>query len=93
MASLSGGNARQVKTILFGMAGSRTHARGFQPIPSVTEKCYSFRLFRRTVPEPSLAMPTISDPSVTKCDMKRALVDHSLWATGTSSGARKSLDR
>jgi len=29
------------------MAGSRTQARGFQPIPSVTEKCYSVRLFRR----------------------------------------------
>lgn len=50
------------------MAWSRTHARGFQPIPSVTEKCYPERLFRRTVPEPSLAFPTVSDPSVTECD-------------------------
>jgi uncharacterized repeat protein (TIGR03803 family) len=50
------------------MAGSRTHARGFQPIPSLTEKCYSVRLSRRLVPEPSLPTPTVSDPSVTKCD-------------------------
>jgi hypothetical protein len=55
------------------MAGSRTQARGFQPIPTVTEKCYSVRLFRRTVPEPSLLIPTISDPSVTKCDKTQHL--------------------
>lgn len=77
----------------FGMAGSRTHARGFQPIPSVTEKCYPVSFFAALVPGSSLPIPTVPDPSVTKCDMKRALVDHSLWATGTSSGARKSLDR
>ena len=50
------------------MAGSRTHARGFQPIPSVTEKCYPVRLSAALVPEPSLPIPTVSDPSVTKCD-------------------------
>ena len=63
------------------MAGSRTHARGFQPIPFVTEKHYFVRLFRRTVPEPSLPIPTISDPSVTKCD------------TGTAQVARRCSDR
>ena len=31
-----------------GMAGLRTDARGFQPTPSVTEKCYFVMLFRRT---------------------------------------------
>ena len=41
---------------------------GFQPLPSVTETCYPVRLFRRTVPEPSLPIPVISDPSVSKCD-------------------------
>jgi hypothetical protein len=57
----------------FGMAGSRTHARGFQPIPSVTEKRYPVTFFRRTVPEPSLPVPTVSDPSVTKCDTAEVL--------------------
>jgi hypothetical protein len=50
------------------MAGSRTQARGFQPMPSVTEKCYPITLSAALAPEPSLAMPTVSDPSVTKCD-------------------------
>ena len=37
-------------------------------MPSVTEKCCLVRFFRRTVPEPCLPIPTVSDPSVTKCD-------------------------
>lgn len=57
------------------MAGSRTHARGFQPVPSVTEKCYPVRLFRRTVSGPSLPVPTVFDPSVTKCDTRRGAVE------------------
>lgn len=55
------------------MAGSRTQARGFQPIPSITKKCFPVTLFRRTVPEPSLPIPTASDRSVTKCDTYWAL--------------------
>ena len=55
------------------MAGSRTHARRFQSIPSVTEKCYPIKLFRRTVPEPSPSIPSVPDPSVTKCDTRRGI--------------------
>jgi hypothetical protein len=57
-----------LRMTLFGMAGSRTYTRGFQPIPSVTEKCYPVRLFRRTVPESSPPVSIVSDLSVTKCD-------------------------
>ena len=54
------------------MAGSRTHARGFQPMPSVTEKRYSVTLCRRTGSRSSLPIPSVSDPSVTKCDVCHA---------------------
>jgi hypothetical protein len=50
---------------------------GLQPIPSVTEKCYSVRLFRRTVPGSSLPVPTVSDPSVTKCVIREFLFSFS----------------
>ena len=49
------------KAGFYGMAVGRTQARGFQPIPPVTEKCYSVRLFRRTVPGSSLPIPTVCD--------------------------------
>jgi hypothetical protein len=44
------------------MAGTRTTTRGFQPIPTVTEKCYSVRLFRHTssrmAPDPDRFRPS-----------------------------------
>lgn len=60
-----------------------------RPLPkSVTPSGYSVAL----VPRWSLEIPTASDLSVTKCDVKRVLADHSLWATSTSSDAGKCLD-
>ena len=60
------------------MAGSRTYTRGFQPIPTVTEKCYPVSFFAALVPRSSRPMPTVSDPSVTKCDTLYASCESSL---------------
>jgi len=38
------------------MAGSRTTARGLQPIPSVTEKCYPVALFVKAITGSSVAL-------------------------------------
>jgi hypothetical protein len=45
---------------------------GFQPIPTVTEKCYPIRFFAALVPGSSPLIPTASDPFVTKCDTNQA---------------------
>ena len=62
-----------LRTRSYGMAGNRTLARGFQPIPTNPANCYTVRLFRlttcRTVPSATPA----SDPSVTKCDTQKGL--------------------
>jgi hypothetical protein len=57
----------------FGMAGSRTQARGFQPIPSVTESVNPSRFSVAPAPRSSLPIPTPSDRSVTKCDTEVVL--------------------
>ena len=75
------------------MAGTRTHARGFQPIPSVTEKCYPARLFRRTGSRTLLLIPAISDSSVTKCDTPVRFARRLRWAELRTSAQLAPIDK
>jgi hypothetical protein len=61
-----GGGSRRL--VLPGMAGSRTHARGFQPISPVTEKCDYVQVFS------SRSFPDLPfDTHVVSCDAREVL--------------------